>query len=1133
MRLSSIKLAGFKSFVEPTKIPFPDQMTCVVGPNGCGKSNVIDAVRWVLGESSAKNLRGDAMTDVIFNGSTHRKPVSQASVELTFDNQDGRLPGTFAERNQIAIKRVVTRDGQSLYYLNGSKCRRRDITDIFLGTGLGPRSYAIIEQGMISRLIESKPQELRVFIEEAAGVSKYKERRRETQTRIKSTRDNLERLLDVRQELHNQLAKLSEQAKSASEYRTLKAQERTLKGELAVLKWQQLHVKQQEKAAELEKVNSELAFLTLATGGHEDVLGALENKVTIAQDSLQSIREKHHRQQLDLAKAEQQKVYCVEKKRALQSELAKLDLELKETEALLQSQQANVELYQAKVEDAMQECLIQEERFNEANVQIAQCNTRFSEQDKKLAELQQTLHSVSREYQAHQFTIQTNQQHRTSLQERIELLNTKIETHKTNDPSSKLASLKVEHQRLIKQLAQYQQHSQLFSQKRVSLIEGLKVDESLWEASKFSLQTANAKLSALKALLDDEDKLNNQASLLSQLRVKKGYERVVESALLGLDDLLISDRKTPNSVWPSKQSSTLEQLAGSVAALVESGIYPQFLSRIQFVTAENQLSQEERWLMAIDENAKLYGSNFIAEQNRIESRLGQYQALRDLESTMEELVRQEAKHGATVKQATKVLTELENELETVKQSVHELSQSIASNQTHTRVVDEQRVLFEQSTIELEKERDGLLKNLDALEKGADERSIGLEILFARQQALEIELEHHKNNVTEQKILQLNLQRQVAKTQAQLHESELAVQKAQSDLALANAKLTHLASSIVSLEDTRASVTDEQSTNVEPLLELDLEITALLEQIIASEAQLESETIAVKNAKQVLEEKQHSLREVSEQQARLKEKKQALLLEEQSLTLKAQAALEPLDELGQTLKAVLDTLTEGAEAAKHQAALNQIQQKLERLGAVNLAAIDEHQEAKQRAEYLDAQLEDLQQALEMLENAIRKIDRETKSRFKQTFEQVNQDLNELFPKVFGGGSAYLELTSDDMLESGVTIMARPPGKKNSTIHLLSGGEKALTALSLVFSIFRLNPAPFCMLDEVDAPLDDANVGRFCRLVEEMSQSVQFIYISHNKVAMEMAGRLTGVTMAEPGVSRMVAVDIEQAVQMAHA
>ncbi|MEZ7278339.1 chromosome segregation SMC family protein [Pseudoalteromonas sp. 68 DY56-GL68] len=1133
MRLSTIKLAGFKSFVEPTKIPFPDQMTCVVGPNGCGKSNVIDAVRWVLGESSAKNLRGDAMTDVIFNGSTNRKPISQASVELVFDNTSGHLPNTFADRNQVAIKRLVTRDGQSIYFLNGSKCRKRDITDIFLGTGLGPRSYAIIEQGMISRLIESKPADLRVFLEEAAGVSKYKERRRETQTRIKSTRENLERLLDVRQELQTQLDKLAVQSVDAKKYRELKATERTLKGQIAVLKWQKLHQQQIDKAEQINKLKEQIQFFREAHSGHDDVLASLENQVQLEQQKLQDAQQAQHQTHTELTRKEQQQISLKQQQQTLSQNLIKQQQLQLQNKELQEEQHASAAILQEQLQDAIEQSLL--------------CAEQVAEVEEQVAFKQQQTQSANEQYQS---TLHKNQAHSSDInvaksqQAHFALSLAQLETQQTQ-LAAEISEL--EATPVAAQIAEQQQHIQTLTKELAQQQSALnKLTHNLEQADKDQQhleqdlkrvqQHSNenkASIAALNSLLSEQTD-SGSVSLLAQLKVASGFEPLVEQALLGLEHLKVSQYKEPNSVWPVTNNAELPK--ESLVNYIESGAYPDILARFAFQPCfDDAILADPYWLAVIDEEGCIHGRNFHTDANKDtdNSLLLKYAQLSDAQQLDEELNEQLETKQQLLNEHLAHKKTLTADKEQYRERIHQAAQQIASASTRRDMLLEQQTQWQNQLVKLQQRQTLLAEQKQNADEQQQTQQTLLEQLLEQQLELETELEQAKHQQTEANNNYRQVASQLEQYKTQAHQANLAEQKARSECQLSETKLQHANAAQSAASEAVLELTEQLEELVIPLEEVAEQIMLLLEKHQQSDVELKNLQAALSQAKKELADKQIALKSSQSELVTLQEQLQALALDEQSLIVKAQAALEPLEELQQNLKTVLEELPDNANLNSMQTLLTKTTQALNELGAVNLAAIDEFEQAKQRSDYLNQQLDDLTQALNTLEGAIQKIDRETKNRFKATFEQVNTDFGELFPKVFGGGSAYLELTSDDLLESGVSIMARPPGKKNSTIHLLSGGEKALTALSLVFSIFRLNPAPFCMLDEVDAPLDDANVGRFCRLVEEMSQSVQFIYISHNKIAMEMAGRLTGVTMAEPGVSRMVAVDIEQAVQMAHA
>ena len=1130
MRLSTIKLAGFKSFVEPTKIPFPDQMTCVVGPNGCGKSNVIDAVRWVLGESSAKNLRGDAMTDVIFNGSTNRKAISQASVELIFDNTQGDLPNTFAHRNQIAIKRLVTRDGQSLYFLNGSKCRKRDITDIFLGTGLGPRSYAIIEQGMISRLIESKPQELRVFLEEAAGVSKYKERRRETQTRIKSSRENLERLLDVRKELQAQLDKLAVQSVDAKKYRELKAQERTLKGQVAVLKWQKLHQQQLEKSKQIKELNEKIAFFKTAHLGHDDVLASLESQVTTEQDALNDAQHQQHIIHTELTRAEQQHINIKQQIQSLKQNVVKLEQRKRQNEELKTQQQNVCEQLAVSHQEISEYSVECNEQVEELTLTLADLMDEKNKHTAAWQTLNQQQHELNNQVQLQKSNTQQTEQSLAHINTQLSQLNSQIDDIKNSDLEQQLAEQQKYKQTLTQELASKQTaqtHCNAALKEQTDLVNNA---EQQRQQSMQHINELNARIAGLKSSLGIEDD-EKQHTLFNQLQVKSGFEHIVEQALQTLEHLNVADVQSNNSVWPHKR----EIPENSVAALIAEGVYPDILTRIAFSeNADLSVLNDTFYIAVIDKAGALHARNWhrSADKNAENSQLLKHTQLKQKTASLvdaENRLASDLEHLNTLKAQQK---ELSDELALHKNAIHQLAQNIAVATTRSDMLKEQVAQFLQQLEKYQQQKHLLATEQSRLLSMRDEHVLALDALHQKQSKLAKELESAEADNTRSNAAYNEAATTLEQYKTLAHQATLKEQKAYSDWQLSQTKLNHAEQELNSTHEEA----QELQVQIEALLVPEQELNEQIAKLLLQHQQGEASTVAIQKklsqAKQEFVTKQSSLKHSQGELVGLQEQHQKLSIEEQSLIIKAQAALEPLEELKQSLKSVLETLPDSLSLSAAQNQISGLMHQLDKLGPVNLAAIDEFEQAKARNDYLNNQLEDLTKALNTLEGAIRKIDSETKTRFKATFDQVNNDFAELFPKVFGGGSAYLELTSDDLLESGVSIMAQPPGKKNSTIHLLSGGEKALSALSLVFSIFRLNPAPFCMLDEVDAPLDDANVVRFCRLVEEMSQSVQFIYISHNKIAMEMAGRLTGVTMAEPGVSRMVAVDIEQAVQLAH-
>lgn len=1163
MRLNYIKLAGFKSFVDATKVPFPDQMTCVVGPNGCGKSNVIDAVRWVLGESSAKNLRGDAMTDVIFNGSNSRKPVSRASVELVFDNSDGRLQGEYAGYQEISVKRVVSRDGQSGYFLNGSKCRRRDITDLFLGTGLGPRSYAIIEQGMISRLIESRPQELRVFLEEAAGISRYKERRKETENRIRRTQENLERLTDVREELSTQLAKLQRQAAAAKRYKTLKAEERTFKAQLQALRWLQYQQQCDRVEEQLQAQQTELERWIAEQRGSERGQTALRERQAELKQTFDDAQRQFYECNTEITRLEQhiqhQRQMAEQQRRQLdeaQRQRTELELRLAEDkeslaqyEELYEQHLPELEVLQASQDEMAEQVLqaedklaaIQEEvqqyeqsqRDRQQKLDLIQVELRGIEQlsqglrqqeqqyQQKLASLKETDYST-RSTQASQLLEERRErkaQADQALQQAVEAMN---DAERTRDESrDQLAGLKAEEHKLEAQRQSYQH-----------LLKNRQPAES--EALQQWLE--NQSYSRLLELLEVEDSWHTAVEVVAgpwlQAAVLTGddAQTCLADAPLGIEQpgwLLAIDQEVAGQKTTPRSGSLAEVIRGDARHL---SLFNQ-VCRLEKVTAS--WTESDAWAFAVDRDGILHYRDGRASKSfeKEDSQLLWQQALDELTSRLQHVREQhKLQHEQTdaAQLACKTATE---QLEQARTEQRQAEYAEIEQRNKVEQIIQAQVQHDDAVAELEQALEALM--LSRAEQ--EEKQLTLEDEWQRWQAQDSneQLLLEARQRLEQSRRQLTDSREhQQKSVSQYHQMQLAIQQAEQQCAHTRQGIERQQQALQELTQRTTELQQAPDDEIESAVQQE----ALAEAIQRRE-QAETEKTAVADELAGVESELNVLNQ-GQQGVQLKIDQQRQQVETSKLELAASrerghTLLEGLQETGFALKDVLETMPEDAEIKAWQTRLDSIARSLQQLGAINLAAIEEAETQAERKAYLDSQYDDLTASLQLLDDAIKKIDKETRQRFRKTFDQVNHDLGELFPKVFGGGSAYLDLTDDDLLETGVTIMARPPGKKNSTIHLLSGGEKALTALSLVFAIFRLNPAPFCMLDEVDAPLDDANVGRFCRLVQEMSESVQFIYISHNKIAMEMATHLAGVTMQEPGVSRLVAVDVDEAVALAEA
>ncbi len=1159
MRLKKIRLVGFKSFVDATNIPFPGDMTAIVGPNGCGKSNVIDAVRWVLGESSAKNLRGDAMTDVIFNGSSARKAVSQCSVELVFDNSSGRIKGEYASFNEISVKRLVTKDAVSSYFLNSAKCRRRDITDLFLGTGLGPRSYAIIEQGMISKLIESKPQELRVFIEEAAGISKYKERRRETQNRIGHTKENLERLQDVRQELGDQIAKLKRQAAAATKYKELKQRERKLNAELNTLLWYAQSKLQAQIQQEIAERQQSMDSLVASQQGDESGLVALKNEQLIVKKALDDKQQSLFKLGTDITKLEQAHIFSQKRLSQIQQETEQIKIsqseltvdidssiqELQQIEALLESAEPNSAMLEAKLYEVEDRKITVDEQLIAMNREQKNQNDQFHAKKQNLqqkhSQIQQTIRLQERtNSRVEQLKREISDLSNDELDDEIELSKRCLDKQQSKVEQCSKAYQSEKHLVQDTKTKLNEQREVLDEHRQACLKRKAKID------ALNSLQSQGEHKSLPKHLADAA-----KSPVWEYLKVEKGYEKTLEAALsfvgnasvikdISLDDL-VGHLETQGFNLIFEPQMSHDKQPGKLSEKIQGKSFPGYFNSIYVVESDEQAAlkysilESHEFIITIKGN--IFTKDSLAHVNTQDNKVERQAELDLLSQELQEFETLRREYQEKVDALQSTLQERENSLSSLDDELRE--QTTHENELKSRL---QNLHYQQ---EQNHSRSARLKlEIEEQQERLEQEEMSLHLLNEEVEDLSIEVaqleEAQFARESENQALQAQqqeLQIQYNQVQNELHQHAMQNQQLQSKQSILSEKLTSKNKQYELAQQKLNSLLDE----VEDLKLPENQVEDKLQAMLSQQGQLREEQKELQESLDNilsditdLEKGQHGLQTKIDQ---IKTEIEGMRIRAESANVRAQSFIEQLAKQQQNIKEVMNMLEEeevdldSANADEWQKELDSLSASLSRLGAVNLAAVDEYEEQSARKQHLDDQHLDLTQALDTLENAMRRIDKETRARFKNTYDQVNTDLKALFPKVFGGGSAHLALTGEDFLETGVTIMARPPGKKNSTIHLLSGGEKALTALSLVFAIFRLNPAPFCLLDEVDAPLDDANVGRFCRLVSEMSKTVQFIYISHNKVAMEMATHLTGVTMAEPGVSRMVAVDMEEALAIA--
>jgi len=1165
MRLKSIKLAGFKSFVDPTTVPFPTNLAAVVGPNGCGKSNIIDAVRWVMGESSAKHLRGESMTDVIFNGSNGRKPVGQATIELVFDNTEGKVVGEFAQFNEISIKRKVTREAQSFYYLNGTKCRRRDITDLFLGTGLGPRSYAIIEQGMISKLIESKPEELRVFLEEAAGISKYKERRKDTERRMKRTEENLERLSDIREELERQLSHLHKQAQAAEKYTEYKKEERLKNAQLNALKWRTLDQQVALKSKQVSTLELELEQILYSRTSSETLSEQLRVNHQDKSEEFNKIQAFYYESGAEIARTEQSLQHQKERSEQLQKELKDVTESISELKEELSADQLRLDEVEIEFEELSPELEEIQAQSDESSERLASMEDEMQRWQHDWDQFNQLSSDARQKAEVEQSRIQQSEQSLLRLDEKKQRLQDELASLEGESDHGALDELKesiAEKEIMLEDVLILKlQASDTISTQRTHIAS---LEQSLADL-RHQYQKSSGQLASCIALqkgaLGNDDKnreqwleeqdLNSEHSLIHQLKVKDGWGHAVEVVLghllqsvkvpsLGeVSESRLLDATTSVSLFEEPAECESVSSADRLSSFISGGdVYAGLLGKIRIASSLTE-AMVLRSQLPLDESIVLVDGTLIgrhwvslSKQNEVGGGVLQRQKeIDELTNCVHDFEDDISEKERSLEQGRLSLKDSESELEKAQQQVsgEERGLSLLKSQLSSLDVkfeqlnarssrakedlEDIALQKEQESEKLEESRIVWQQAMDDMDKNADEREIQLQ----RRDDIRASLDNYRQ--------QARHQRDVS------HQLQLRVQSAKNQKETLSTAIYKLTLQLERVQERHSMLLENAELNADPVEELKIRLEELLENRMNEEVLLGQARESLEQVNQQLRAQEQSRSQSDQKLNDVRGKLESQKMEAQALEIHRTGLSEQLQKDNFVLDAVLALLPEDAEEQLWKEELEKIAGRIQRLGAINLAAIDEYKVQSERKTYLDAQDEDLREALETLASAIRKIDRETKARFKETYDKVNNGLQELFPKVFGGGSAYLDLTGDDLLETGVTIMARPPGKKNSTIHLLSGGEKALTAIALIFSIFQLNPAPFCMLDEVDAPLDDANVARYANMVKDMSSQVQFIYITHNKIAMEMAEQLMGVTMHEPGVSRLVSVDVEAAAALA--
>ncbi len=1168
MRLTSIKLSGFKSFAEPTNFMLPGQLVGVVGPNGCGKSNIMDAVRWVLGESRASELRGESMQDVIFNGTTSRKPASRASVELVFDNADHRAGGQWNQFAEIAVKRVLTRDGTSSYYINNQPVRRRDVQDVFLGTGLGPRAYAIIGQGTISRILESKPEDLRMFLEEAAGVSKYKERRRETENRLSDTRENLTRVEDILRELNANLEKLERQAEVAQKYNALQSDVTLKQHQLWYLRRSEAEADQtkirqdgeravidlESRVADLRHIEADLETIRQAHYAAGDQVnqaqgllyeastevGRLEAEIRFVVEGRQRVEER-------LITLKEQTAQWATRKEDAVAEIERL------AELALVGEEKN-ELLAAQLEE-------QSQALPDLEEALRQAQNRANEQRSSVGQVQQQIQVLAAEQRS--IEEQTRQ-----LQLRRERL--------TADKNALAAPDEARLQNLQTQLAEAQETATVSDARLQELQEQV---PQLDEARRSQQEAVNnesarqadlsARMEALKALQEKvktdgklqpwlaKHGLADLQALWTKLHIEQGWENALEAALrermgalevsrLDMVKAFGSDAppaklafySAPSAAAPEKGAALprLSDLlrvndAGLKAVLTDwlQGCYVA-QSFEEALAQRDQLQAGETLYVKTGHAVTAHSVSFYAQDSEQAGLLARAQEIENLEKQLraQSLIVDESRSAlvraeAAYADASQRLVTARRDASESQSRAHELQ---VETLRLTQLAEQTRARSEQIGADMA-EVDAQLEDLQERRVAAEARFEELDMQLADSQERHAQLDERV----------LEAERKLNDCREQLRSLERQAQEATFSLRTLDARKAELSRAIETADQqATALVAEEQRARDELARLTDAAAQAGLQNALALKLERE-QTLAAKRSE--YDDLTTKLRASDERRLALERELEPLRQRITDFQLKEQAARLGLEQYSQLLadaqadlEAVAKSIEEGnVRLTGLQGEIDRLHREIAALGAVNLAALDELAHARERKQFLDAQSADLTDAMNTLEDAIRKIDGETRELLSGTFKTVNEHFGRMFPELFGGGQAKLIMTGDEILDSGVQVMAQPPGKKNQTIHLLSGGEKALTAIALVFAIFQLNPAPFCLLDEVDAPLDDANTERYAKLVTSMSRGTQFLFISHNKIAMEMAEQLIGVTMQEQGVSRIVAVDMESAVSMA--
>jgi len=1171
LRLTHLKLAGFKSFVDPTTLHVHGQRVGVVGPNGCGKSNVMESVRWVLGESSAKEMRADAMDAVIFNGSGNRKPISRASVELVFDNSLGGASGEWSQYAEISVKRVIERDKGSTYYINNTVVRRRDVADLFLGTGLGGRAYAIIGQNTISRIVEAKPEEMRVFLEEAAGITKYKERRRETELRLRDTRENLTRVEDILRELDKQILRLQSQAVVAEQYHRLHEALNLTRGQIWLLKKQEASAIWEKAGRTVEKLANELEAQMASLRSSESVLETIRQEHASATEAVNAAQAGYYEANAAVSNLENQVKNTAEARERLQQQLQQLIAQLEKNA----TQQANVE-----------------NGLLLANNDLLAANSEFAAAEMQAQTAGESLNANTQQYQAALAAFNSSQTSWLNAEQRMRLEQANIGhiSRTITDTGEQLKRLQqnlaalqipsdveltdkqTQFQALQAEISLTEENVANIVEKEAAIHSSIKIARERVHEYQRAQHVLEAEISSLSKIQQSMRDANNEASLASWLKhsgldnnkrlwqvisIKTGWETALEAVLGARLNAVIHDKALSEIRPPAALGIAFSKPQEKNTAIKSSPHVP-ILSLLAHIAPDYQ-SVLHDWLAGVyllsdgvdvahacqslspgeclvNQQGDIYTQNsviYFGAQSLLHGVLERQARLDALETQLPDMQQQSATANVQLGQLEVELQELrsnqhaqQQHLKSITQQAHQLNLSLQQLKQQLTSVLQRKSMLEADCDLAQQKLEKLQSEKLAKETLIAEITVALTQMQAEKSANEAKKQHAENLLNEARNHLQSMERDH-------QEKVFNIKLIENNIKELSYKLEFLHEEKTSLKVRSSDV--ETTLNATRMETLKANLEAALNVKQEREAALSTARNAMSECQESLMQQERTRLQNEQLLHPLRDKLEASRLSEQEARLHFEQCQSELASFNLEEAVLASSLSQlqgaGLKTSHLENKKNNLESDIEALGAVNLAAIEELTTEQTRKQYLDSQCLDLTDASQTLENAIRKIDRETRSRLQATFDKANLHFNELFTTLFGGGQARLVLLGDEILDTGMQVFAQPPGKKNSTIHLLSGGEKALTALALVFALFRLNPAPFCLMDEVDAPLDDSNTERFCTMVKKMSERTQFLYVSHNKITMEMAQQLIGVTMQESGVSRIVDVDMEAAVRMA--